>query len=735
MLLSCDYVTRLKQAQERLPPPTIKDDIVDVIAEPVFRREGRHLRMADVSRCINLSDSFISTKLSMFSPSLLYLDISYTVCSDILYICEHLLMLKSLNIAGLQLSNASLEGIQHLQVLEVLSIRLSNIKDIRALSACECVRSLDLGETTIVHGLSSLIGRRRLEELFLDCTTFHESLDLFEPHLKEFVQLKLLNLQEGSFENWASLFLTVIPHSIYFEKYPRRLLFLEAVINNQIDVVYDYLSSGQDINIRAKNSDQEYFTALFNSRCTYPRSNLQTPYFLFREDDDTDEHLLPTGLHLAVFFNCYDCVQLLSEYGADRLAPVLITEVLPSEDGQLEENQRESDNPLEDSQRRQIVHAADLAQICYDRNVHRITEQMIQKKVTNFKSICERIKKRLLYAMDIGGKKRMTKEELDKRASFAIDMQVETPSATHTNAAPSIMNSPSVSPMRRKNSINSMMNGGEDDSESMSHRPRRKLSISFAGNMPIEDHEQDIIAAAMKAVAAVESGQAKAANEKGKTPIFYPPPRPETRLTWRDHAMVKKVMGPAQNFHIDAIQIVGNDPNVNVKVKNIGSPAARKLSALVPSSPMNRQQSMRGGGGGNASPIRSSLLGTSLLGGKSPMSRQGSMLGNNSFSRQLSVRSVVTAAGAAQDDQPKGIDVQAMGKKSHIFIESYRLIAEEKARKLEKQLQDEKDEEEANGGVSFYKQKRPLEEKKQQFLIDLEERAVAKLAGGRNNRR
>lgn len=433
MILSSDFALRCKGAKDGFSVPEDKDAINDSIAETCLRIEGPLLSFLDVSRCRELSHSFIASKIPMICSNLTYLDISYTNCKDATSIYEQLLGLKALNMAGLNLINPTLNGIEYLDSLEILSIRASNIRDVRALAHLHCLRSLDLGETTL-HSLHDILeGQRRLDELFLDECVIIGSLDKVETYISQLDSLKLLNIQDGSLSDWGPLFMEAIPRPLYFEASPRRTLFFETIVANNAAEMNYYLTAGQDINCRAKFNDSDFFHSIWMSRCTYSKAKLQTPFFVFEEGHEFED-FLPSALHLAIFFNSYECVQLLLALGADVNMKVFVSDIIPNDDGQLFDAGTSAATAAAVEGKSQVdcrvpIHARDLVQFCYDRTVHRFTSGMVAKKTTGWKSKTEKFRSQLDTVLRMGGnvyvKLLKQREEARRRVSQLAAQGIE----------------------------------------------------------------------------------------------------------------------------------------------------------------------------------------------------------------------------------------------------------------------------------------------------------------------
>ena len=171
-------------------------------------------------------------------------------------------------LAGLTMPGDAYDQLSKLTTLEVLSLRNSkNVTD-RAITPCKdmlMLRSLDLGHTDVTT-ISSLAGLSRLEELCLDHTNnLYNNINNSNSEAKvlDAVQvlntlpsLRVLNISESPVleTNQSSLQLSLksqggMDGMVYIEPRSRRILFCEAIMNNDSAAVRRMAGDGIDINM------------------------------------------------------------------------------------------------------------------------------------------------------------------------------------------------------------------------------------------------------------------------------------------------------------------------------------------------------------------------------------------------------------------------------------------------------------------------------------------------------
>lgn len=394
-------------------------------------------------------------------------------------------------------------------------------------------------------------------------------------------------------------------YSLLFLKIFDRKQFFEAVIRNDFQKVYQFITTGQDINMRANLEDEEYLTEIWRERCIFERSKvkLQTPFFVFSKE--FPEEYFPSALHLALFFNSFESLSLLLQYNIDTSQSVYFSEVIfrsvetnPNKGYLIENSELDihraksidfsgalstrsfiSENLLDinpaDSftasfQRSKLFNPQEFVKVIYTRNVHRLTDDMVKRKISNWKSICERYKKRLEYILSFFSSKKetgnqarlMTIHEMDLRGSFALDFQfeVESESMSRNHSKRNLIDQenqeeeevltlnlnelPLLTSYKNTGSpphLTKEVNGSPTNKKSL--RP----SVSFAlqnsqreDNFTNQDSNPSYDAITSEAIT----------GNKGKDLVL---PKKDLMISWKDNGMIQKISGPPTLLQVPKI--------------------------------------------------------------------------------------------------------------------------------------------------------------------------------------
>jgi hypothetical protein len=664
MNLSNDFLIRIVGAQDGFRVPVLKAKIEDTNMLMTIKLSGEHQSFCDVSRCEKLSAHFLTRVIPLSCPHLMYLDLSYTKTDDFTTVFSSCSHLKVLNISGCSLLIPSLSGIQQLTYLEVVSLRSSNIDDISALKELQCLRSLDLGVMSIKKvGKYAFENKNRIEELLLDECQFinNSAMNDMLDGIGYLSSLKFINLTKSSLEEkdvkeiLSSSFTfssSVYYDSIYYETKTRRELFFRAIIENNVQDAYYYLSSGQNITTKIEKSDEKWLSDIWIERCYYSKTRIQTPFFIFNplNHDELSPtspfKFFPNGLHLALFFNSYECCQMLLANGASLEENVYISDVLyektekvlyehyslasSSTDPNNQTTKKSTsaflltssksieglrskkgergggsgggsggddiDDGTENFLSKKIYTIKEYIQYLYQKNVHRFTENLILKKVANWKSICDRYKKRLLYLIDIYdpstansnvSKLRgndsfdvMSAEDMNNRKTFAVNYD-------YNNSRSQSMMVNGQETKQQESSIPigqiTTLNNDSPSKNSNNNKPPRNVSfaannsISIIENRTISHDEKDINSVNFDNFSPSQLPILQAINEHGITTatandtsfidtsnntmnedgdILTGSNRPKILaakaklFSWKQHGLVNKVIGTPRKYVI-----------------------------------------------------------------------------------------------------------------------------------------------------------------------------------------
>jgi hypothetical protein len=189
-----------------------------------------------------------------------------------------------------------------------------------------------------------------------------------------------------------------------------RQQFYHAIVKDDVKELYRLITLGQDINMRATLADEAFFIKIWIERCTYSRYKLQAPFLLCNASINEDRR--PTGLHLAIVFNSLHCLQTLIDLSANKEALVYMSDVeLSSDHLHLIERMSTEDEVVT---RPREVDATQLLDTVYERKIHRLTEDMIGKRVADWRRQCMKIHTRLGAVLQWGSQmKESTRKQLE----------------------------------------------------------------------------------------------------------------------------------------------------------------------------------------------------------------------------------------------------------------------------------------------------------------------------------
>ena len=195
-----------------------------------------------------------------------------------------------------------------------------------------------------------------------------------------------------------------------------RTQLFDAVATNNHRLVHRLVSSGLDIDARLNPSDEVFMTKLWLQRCHF--KHIKSPFFLA---SDISEDLRPTALHFAIAFNSYESMEILLDAGANRNLKVWFSDVADLNGTSLAKK-----NDPDGEVRIKVFDASHLIDAAYERNIHRLTENMAARKILNWKAVCGLYHKRLRYLFAApAASKRLSVEQLDTRGSYIVDLQLE----------------------------------------------------------------------------------------------------------------------------------------------------------------------------------------------------------------------------------------------------------------------------------------------------------------------
>eukprot|EP01038_Epipyxis_sp_PR26KG_P008123 gene8123-11001_t len=530
MILSSDYSLRL-MGKMTPQPPEDKNDVTNLLFNGILNKIGQQQVYLDVSRCSKLTaNAFLSFHLSQ---SLMYLDVSYTQISELNSIANHCKMLKAINLSGTK-RVISYEPLSQLLILEVLSLRSSAITSIDSIKDLICLRSLDIGKTAITT-ITPISRLTRLEELLLDgfqlpnlsgnIELSREIIDIFHG----LNCLRLINLCETPLNEYREEIRTGFKHEMHLERASRRELFFDAIINNNREQIYSLISQGQDIHEQATPDDYRYFYQIWKRRCT--SGKLKSPFFLC---DIREELFRPNALHIAIYFNSYDCMVTLLDMNIDKNCRVWFGDVkgvtVAGHSSNIKKLVEIVDPSVPSASSTKVMTCSELIIACYQRNIHRLTENMVTRKISNWKSICLNYSKRLSFLLNSSkASSRLTLEEINLRKSFAAD-SIEFESSFDDGMYPTTQ-------PNEKDALNQLITGPSVADNTITGLS--ELSLDDVGNVGLST---------------ISFSSPSGTIKQSEKQLFMQ--RKPSRYQWRNHAMTRKLL--AEPIRI----IITNDNNL-----------------------------------------------------------------------------------------------------------------------------------------------------------------------------
>lgn len=367
-----DFILRMTGASS-YQLPRKKDDVDDVKFASVFGMIGEHNKFIDISRCRKISLSSFE-KIKQCS-SLLYLDVSYTIVDTyfLSILQQHCNRLRGIMLGGSQIVDYS--PLALVDSLEIISLRNSAVVSLDWISGLFRLRSLDLGSTQVLS-LYPLSGLTRLEELCIDECLHVESSESNLGLFSRLPSLQLLNSADSSLVSFGSLISSSCDFNVCIESNPRKIRFLQAIIDNDYTTAHWLIGSGQDINIRIGPWADALLLRSWKSRCKYSR--ISTPLV---QPSFTNEQLRPTPLHISLLFNSLEIIRDLVESGADLKARCWYGEVKEdSFENKLVEDKSKASKLVDGNE----FVVKDFVRALYTTNIHRYTEKMADRKVKVF---------------------------------------------------------------------------------------------------------------------------------------------------------------------------------------------------------------------------------------------------------------------------------------------------------------------------------------------------------------
>ena len=234
-----------------------------------------------------------------------------------------------------------------------------------------------------------MIGCTRLEELILDGTDLNtnDSKDVVFRIISGLQNLRILNLCGTALEEDSEKVLGLLHYDALLEQEDRNHLFFRAVIANDLEKVYLYIDSGQDLNIKAGSFANSMLLDVWINKC-----DSSTVFF---DCNHEDESFHPTAVHIAIFLNHKEVLAALVFAGAEtEAANVWFSHVhridgilqYDEEKAVLEAGIKRADDPSYTLTT--LYSPSALIDRCFELNIHRVVGRMKQNKIMNWKELC-----------------------------------------------------------------------------------------------------------------------------------------------------------------------------------------------------------------------------------------------------------------------------------------------------------------------------------------------------------
>ena len=447
-----------------------------------------------------------------------------------------------------------------------------------------------------------------------------------------------------------------------------RWLLFSAIANNDYHTVYRLVTSGCDINGRVHTEDEVAMSKLWRRRCTTPK--LRAPFF---QCSSVEHGLRPAYLHFAIYFNALECIQILLDCGADVSLPVWFGDIREVE-GKIIENAT-----LAQKQTRKVVSARQLVDAVFQRNVHRLTADMIAKKVSGWKAIVTVWYKRLLYVFGAPrGGSWLSAEEIDAKMKSAYVEGTDATATAEEEGAASEAVVLSVVELTEQHGPATTSTAAGTATESAAG-----ATTASPSKPPPSDSNTTTIASSTPALA-VERIQVDGDTELASSPTTKTPGNgfrkdriipPKKRLfEWREHSIVAKILGKPLILEVKVPipDPTSMNPSIALTKGKKASVRGRESVRLQPGSVSGRDKA-------------SSLRPTAAAGGSSPSTKQYGSMGGSMASFGSTSAGWLGAPEPEPDKDFEIVTLPLLGKESY-WLESRNLVVQERERVYEQAL-------------------------------------------------